>query len=511
MPPYYVMLGRINNSMILTEKFEVHNTLNPRLWNSDNTLKSDVKQKINEIVEQFISTLDEVPLNIVDIRIVGSNASYNYTKYSDLDVHIVTNFDLIDASSEILQLMYNALKAKFNIEYDISIHGVDVELYVEDIRSTALSNGVFSVLLDKWIKFPKKLTDVPQVDIEPEFSEWKSQLETALSSNDSDVIMNAINNIYLLRKDSLSNEGEYGKGNLIFKEIRNIGLLDDLRNAYKATRSKELSLENLQRKPLTEASRSNLLTKSKQSQKGMERFRKRVKSRVANTVKQYNNIDMNKLFKDDILTVDVQVKGETDTYVVKISFGGFLEILHDQLKHEPTFNLKVITRALITGFNRDDVYIHCSCPDAQYRFAYWQTRNSVNSGDAETRSSDITNPNDSLGSACKHVLLVLSNTSWILKVASTIFNYVNYMEKHYQRLYADVIYPAIYQKEYEEPVQLDMLDDNSDQLTTDSDLIDKSNVYARDKNKFKQGNTQGVRFAPSVDKNQISIDDTKDA
>jgi hypothetical protein len=40
---------------------------------------------------------------------------------------------------------------------------------------------------------------------------------------------------------------------------------------------------------------------------------------------------MNKLFKQDILTVDIHVKGETDDYEVKISFGGFLEILKDQL------------------------------------------------------------------------------------------------------------------------------------------------------------------------------------
>lgn len=486
--------------MVLTEKFEVHETLNPKLWSSDNKLLDDVKVKIVEIIEQFISTCD-IPINMVDAHLVGSNASYNYTQYSDLDVHIISNFDLVDAPKEVLQVLYNALKAKFNADYDISIRGIDVEIYVEDIRSTAISNGVYSLYEDRWIRFPKKLTDVPQVEIEPEFSEWKEKFQTAINSGNSDSIVNVINDLYILRKNSLDSEGEYGKGNQIFKEIRNCGLLDSAKDAYKTFKSKELTIEHLQ---LHEESRKNLLSKSKQSNKGFQRFKRRVKSRVANTVKQYNAIDMNKLFKDDILTTDVQVKGETDTYVVKISFGGFLELLYDQLKVTNEFNLKAVTRALINGFNRDDVYIHCSCPDWQYRFAYFATKNNINSGDAENRPSDTTNPNDMLGSACKHVLLVLSNTSWLLKVASVIHNYVNYMEKHHERLYQKIIYPAIWKKEYEEPKQLSLFDDE-DELATDTDTIDTSNVYARTKNQFKQGNE--YRFRPGPDKNQISIDD----
>ena len=103
---------------------------------------------------------------------------------------------------------------------------------------------------------------------------------------------------------------------------------------------------------------------------------------------------MNKLFKDDILTVDINVKGETDNYIVKISFGGLCELLKDQIEKQGKLDYKAVTRALILGFNKDDVYIRCSCPDSQYRFAYWQSKNNIITGDAETRPSDITNPDD---------------------------------------------------------------------------------------------------------------------
>lgn len=491
--------------MLLVEKFEVHDELNPKIW-ENNQLKQEVKEKIVDIVDQFVSSCD-IPLHIVDVHIVGSMASYNYTQYSDLDVHIITNFELLDCSKEVLQTAYNSVKSKFNSDYDITIKDIDVELYVEDVKSTVMSNGIYSLYADNWIKFPKKLTDIPQVDVSDEVAVWKNKANKAISSKNSDMIEKTIDDLYMIRKNSLDIEGEYGKGNQLFKELRNIGVLDDLKDNYKSCRSKELSLESLQR--LNEDSRSKLLAKSKQSDKGFQRFKKRVKSRVANSVKQYNAIDMNKLFKDDILTVDINVKGETDNYTVKISFGGFCELLQDQIeKQNGVLDYKAVTRALILGFNKDDVYIKCNCADAQYRFAYWQTRNDIITGDPENRPSNITNPDDKLGSACKHVLLVLSNTSWLLKVGSTIYNYINYMEKHYQKLYADIIYPAVYGKDYEEPVQLDLFDNDS--LETDTDMLDKSNEYARTKNQFKQGNTQGVRFAPKSNSEQISIDEIEE-
>ena len=75
-------------------------------------------------------------------------------------------------------------------------------------------------------------------------------------------------------------------------------------------------------------------------------------------------------------------------------------------------------------------------------------------------------------------------------------------------MYADIIYPAIYDKKYEEPVQLSMED--SDELDTSISTIDRSNRYARDKGKFKQGNKMGVRFASKEDNNDnLKLSDIK--
>lgn len=267
-------------------------------------------------------------------------------------------------------------------------------------------------------------------------------------------------------------------------------------------------------KYLIEDNRIKLISKSKSSQKGRERFNRRNKSKVANTVKSFNQIDMNRLFKENILTVNVPVQGETDDYIVKLTFEGFLDILKDQLKDKEEFEFRDIAKACIIGFNKGDVYINCSCPDFYYRFGFWTTRNKVNSGAPENRPSKITNPNDTLGSGCKHILLVLNNTSWIIKVASVINNYINYMKQHYKKAYADIIYPALYGKEYEEPVQL-TFDDNEvedNNLTADKDTLDKANIYNQERTKFKKGNEKGIRFASEEkpDENQLTFDNLEE-
>lgn len=263
---------------------------------------------------------------------------------------------------------------------------------------------------------------------------------------------------------------------------------------------------------LNEDTRQQLLYKSKSSVKGNQRFKRRLKSRIANSVKEFNSIDMNQLFKEGILTVNIKINGETNNYIVKIKFGGFLDLLHEELAiNNYVLNSKVITRTLIKGFNREDTYIFCNCPDFFYRFGYWTTRTDINSGEPQNIPSNITNPNNTLGSACKHVLLVLNNNTWILKVAAVIYNYINYMKIHYKKLYADVIYPAIYEQEYnEDDIQLTLFD-NDVKIATDKDKdeIDKANAEAKNKSLFKKGNTQGIRFASNkkddVDQLKLNI------
>jgi hypothetical protein len=233
------MKFKLIESLITEQVFSIHDTLNPVLWEG-NKLRPEIREKILALVEEFQSTLD-VPLTILDINIVGSNASYNYTDKSDVDVHIVINFVEYGYPKEFIEVAMNSFKTNFNNKYDVKYDGFDVEVYVEDVKSSPQSNGIYSVLRDEWIKEPVKLQPI-DVNLEPELSFFEDRINQILSNGTEQDILTVVDDLYLLRRNSLVTDGEFGKGNLIFKQLRNNGLLDSLKERRVKLVSKELSL-----------------------------------------------------------------------------------------------------------------------------------------------------------------------------------------------------------------------------------------------------------------------------
>lgn len=230
-------------------------------------------------------------------------------------------------------------------------------------------------------------------------------------------------------------------------------------------------------KIINEATRRELETKSKVAQKtktyGTTRYERKKYSSIASSNRSYNNIDMNALFKGDILSFKVPVKGETNNYEVELLFENFLEYFRNEIEHNNyKVDFRTAYRALQKSINSGDIYISCSCPDWKYRMAYWSTKNSQNSGAPEVRASDITNPDDKLGSGCKHSMLVLSNIKWAIKVASVIANYISYIKKNRKDLYNKIIKPAIFEDGYD-PNEDDEDLDNAMDNDNDRDNIDK--------------------------------------
>ena len=230
---------------IINEEFQIHDTLNPLLWDTTTKhLLPEVRDKIIEIVKTFEDNL-KVPVEICDVQLVGSNASYNYTEHSDLDVHIIANFDIIDIPREVLENIYNIKKSEFNKNYDIKIHGVEVEMYIQDINSITASNGIYSLCDDEWIKEPKPINSAKKHNTEKEVGKWREKIGLILQKPTYENVSEAINLLYLIRHNAIAVDGEHSKGNQIFKDLRNLGLIDRLKDELKHQQSKKLSLEDL--------------------------------------------------------------------------------------------------------------------------------------------------------------------------------------------------------------------------------------------------------------------------
>lgn len=228
------------------------NVLNPKLFSRqpDDTYKlhSGIRDKLLEIASTFKSYLEEdgLSLNVVDVRLVGSNAGYDYNDASDIDLHLVADLDCMACDSSIVQVALNAEKTKFNTTLDISIKGIPVELYVEDVRTGVNSNGIYSLTRDCWIKYPipeKQLPEDVLAVVAAKTSEWVTLISKALVRRNENELQRIINRLYLMRKDGLDTKGPKSLGNLIFKEIRKQGYLDKVKLARDEAISERLTME----------------------------------------------------------------------------------------------------------------------------------------------------------------------------------------------------------------------------------------------------------------------------
>lgn len=226
---------------MLNEKFVTNKTLNKKLWDINSELLPEVRKKLLEIVN-FFEDYSDFSIPILDAYIVGSNASFNYTSTSDIDLHIITNYELVEAPEEVLSTLYSFQKSMFNNEYDISIHGLQVELYVEDVNNTsAVSNGIYSVFKNQWIKFPKKII-AQSYNFDKVLPKWRRTIAHICQHGTLQDAMITLNRIYLMRKTSILKDGEYGKGNQLFKDLREEGLIQELKDRVTELTSKKLSI-----------------------------------------------------------------------------------------------------------------------------------------------------------------------------------------------------------------------------------------------------------------------------
>jgi hypothetical protein len=228
-------------------------------------------------------------------------------------------------------------------------------------------------------------------------------------------------------------------------------------------------------------------------------------SKVANAVKSYNSIDMNQLFKQDILQVNIPVVGETDEYTVTIKLEGVIAELQKNIKNNQNkFEFRTIIQALTKVFNTSNIWVRCTCPDFKYRFAHHLIVNNMSVDDTSKDpgpGKGIANPNDDMGRGCKHVLVCLSNGSWMMKVASVISNYCHYLSEKKPEAFLKLVFPKLYGVPADEAAENNIVADNED-LETGKDLIDVVNDWARNRGKIQKGSNINPVYADKLSAEQ---------
>ncbi len=229
-------------NMFLNEERRVayKKQLSPDLW-EDGKIIERIKQKLIKIGKDFYEDLD-VDTELLDIYFTGSMCNYNYSSDSDIDVHIIIDFEDVSDNMKLVKKAMDGQRFIWNLRHNIVIKGHDVELYVQDSGEKHTASSIYSLLSDKWIVEPKynpPAVDQKFVDMKYDAKAYDID-ELEKLSKDEDLVDPYECEVYYdkakemkakimkSRKEGLDLNGEFSIDNLVFKKLRKNGKIKKL-------------------------------------------------------------------------------------------------------------------------------------------------------------------------------------------------------------------------------------------------------------------------------------------
>ena len=231
--------------------FQIHSELNSEFW-EDKKMKEEIRQRLLEIANDFIESLP-FKVDIEDVVLTGSLANYNWSKYSDVDLHVVVNFDAIDENTELVKGFFDGMRIRWNDLHDITIKDHDVEIYVENMTEEHHSTGIYSILEDDWVTNPERVSTT--IDVETalkkanDIAERIGAVEEMYDDAEYDRVMTNVDRlkekIRNMRSAGLESEKmEFSPENIAFKMLRRSSALEKLTNLKYNAYDKSMTMDD---------------------------------------------------------------------------------------------------------------------------------------------------------------------------------------------------------------------------------------------------------------------------
>lgn len=219
--------------------FDIQPDLNQKIWDGDTRVRPGVKGALMDIIEEFMEGLD-MDLDIKDVIVTGSIANYNWSKFSDIDLHILIDFAEVNDNEEMVKKFFDAVRSNWNKLHNILVKGHEVEIYIQDEHEPHISTGVYSLTNDRWLVKPKKVR--PAIDRHTATKKMKQM------AREVDKLVQIYNNrdyegafdfaehlkekLKRMRRSGLDRSGIYSPENLAFKMLRRSGDIEKLFKVY---------------------------------------------------------------------------------------------------------------------------------------------------------------------------------------------------------------------------------------------------------------------------------------
>lgn len=233
----------VNSSDIDLSSFRKKDELMPNIW-ENGFLNSRIRLKLLDIADDFWKSVNLTWVEPKGVILTGSICNFNWSKFSDIDLHLIVDFNEIDDKTEFVRDYLDAKKNQWNDEHGgLRIMGFNVEVYVQNLDEMPQSGGIYDLEENDWLKMPSK-DDIKPIGL----NKFSIKDKAAKIMTIIDDMYNTLNNTtdsyeieqigddasYLwkkvknMRKSSLDSNGESGSGNIVYKILRRTNYLDKL-------------------------------------------------------------------------------------------------------------------------------------------------------------------------------------------------------------------------------------------------------------------------------------------
>jgi hypothetical protein len=253
----------MSNLKSILSSFHLKDELNPKIWELPNerfmsdpkgqveVMVPKVRDRLLDIAYEFIEFLG-VDVIISDVVMTGSLANYNWSRFSDVDLHLIADFEQFSEKElPLYEELFRLKKTLFNDKHDIKIYGYDVELYVQNDVEVHFSSGEYSILFDEWKNKPKK--EKVKIDtelIKNKSEHWMKIIDEVINISDDESLEFGVESIDKVkdklkkyRTAGLESGGEMSDENLVFKVLRRNGYIQKLFDFQNEYQDKKLSLK----------------------------------------------------------------------------------------------------------------------------------------------------------------------------------------------------------------------------------------------------------------------------
>lgn len=231
--------------------FKMNDTLNPVIFDDNMKMKEEISDALLQIAKDYFISL-KINIPVKDITMTGSLSNYNWSKYSDVDLHIIIDLDKMGDKKDMVKDLLDAKTRAWNDKHDITVKGYDVELYLQPYDQEHFSTGVYSILNDEFVIEPKIQDD--SIDKKNVVKKYNSIVNTvndihkdfAKKKDYKDVISrleSLSDKIKKTRTAGLEGKGEYSLENIVFKLLRRNNIMEKISNLLAKAYDESMSID----------------------------------------------------------------------------------------------------------------------------------------------------------------------------------------------------------------------------------------------------------------------------